>query len=175
MWIISKSHCDFFFIFLQSTHQVDMKNIVKCYKHFFWYFNALETHSERADYVHHITTCSSWFPDFPTALHWWCTSLLSLGFDAAIKTCFSNRVIKTVSRLIVILTSTKETKKKSFCSNTYTKIGSLFRSPIPKLFFTCKHCNPVQGQYRARTGFSLLRKTYRALQGWVCSASILIP
>ena len=33
-------------IFFQSTHQVGMKNIVKCYKHFFGYFNALETNGE---------------------------------------------------------------------------------------------------------------------------------
>ena len=32
-------------IFLESPHQVDMKNVVKCYKHFFGYFNALKTHS----------------------------------------------------------------------------------------------------------------------------------
>ena len=30
----------------QSTHQVDMKNVVECYKDFFGYFNALETHSD---------------------------------------------------------------------------------------------------------------------------------
>ena len=30
-------------IFLESPHQVDMKNVVKCYKHFFCYFNALKT------------------------------------------------------------------------------------------------------------------------------------
>ena len=36
----------FFFIFFQSTHQVGMKNVVKCYKDFFGYFNALKTHSE---------------------------------------------------------------------------------------------------------------------------------
>ena len=29
-----------------------------------------------------------------------------------------------------------------------------------------QHCNPLQGQYRARTGISLF-----SLQGWVCSAS----
>ena len=34
------------FIFLESPHQVGMKNIVKCYKHFFGYFNALKTHSD---------------------------------------------------------------------------------------------------------------------------------
>ena len=33
----------FFRIFLKSTHQVDMKNIVECEKEFFDYFNALET------------------------------------------------------------------------------------------------------------------------------------
>ena len=33
-------------IFLESSHQVDMKNVVKCYKHFFCYFNALKTHCE---------------------------------------------------------------------------------------------------------------------------------
>ena len=31
-------------ILLESPHQVDMKNFVKCYKHFFGYFNALKTH-----------------------------------------------------------------------------------------------------------------------------------
>ena len=35
------------FFFLQSPYQVDMKNIVKCWKDFFGYFNALETHSEK--------------------------------------------------------------------------------------------------------------------------------
>ena len=33
------------FIFLKSPHQVDMKNVVKSFKHFFGYFNILETHS----------------------------------------------------------------------------------------------------------------------------------
>ena len=32
------------FIFLESPHQVDMKNVVKCQKHFFGYFNALKNH-----------------------------------------------------------------------------------------------------------------------------------
>ena len=32
--------------FLESPHQVDMKNVVKCYKHFFCYFNALKTHGD---------------------------------------------------------------------------------------------------------------------------------
>ena len=34
------------FIFLESPHQVDMKNVVKSSKQFFGYFNTLETHSE---------------------------------------------------------------------------------------------------------------------------------
>ena len=33
------------FLFLESPHQVDMKNVVKSSKHFFGYFNTLETHS----------------------------------------------------------------------------------------------------------------------------------
>ena len=33
-------------IFLESPHQFDMKNVVKCYKHFFCYFNTLKTHCE---------------------------------------------------------------------------------------------------------------------------------
>ena len=42
-----KKHRDFFFcIFFQSTHQVGMKNFVKCYKDFFGYFNALKPDSE---------------------------------------------------------------------------------------------------------------------------------
>ena len=35
----------FFYIFLESPHLVDMKNVVKSSKHFFGYFNTLETHS----------------------------------------------------------------------------------------------------------------------------------
>ena len=44
----SKSHRDnsISFIFLESPHQVDMKNVVKSSKQFFGYFNTLETHSE---------------------------------------------------------------------------------------------------------------------------------
>ena len=44
----SKSHCEnsISFIFLESPHQVDMKNVVKSSKHFFGYFNTLETHRE---------------------------------------------------------------------------------------------------------------------------------
>ena len=34
----------FFKIFLDSPHQVDMKNVVKFSKQFFGYFNTLETH-----------------------------------------------------------------------------------------------------------------------------------
>ena len=43
----SKSHLEnsISFIFLESPHQVDMKNLVKSFKHFFWYFNTLETDS----------------------------------------------------------------------------------------------------------------------------------
>ena len=43
----SKGHREnsFSCIFLESPHQVDIKNVVKCYKHFFAYFNALKTHS----------------------------------------------------------------------------------------------------------------------------------
>ena len=41
----SKSHLEnsISCIFLESPHQVDMKNVVKCFKHFFGYFNALKT------------------------------------------------------------------------------------------------------------------------------------
>ena len=41
----SKSHHEnpISFIFLESPHQVDMKNVVKYSKHFFGYFNTLET------------------------------------------------------------------------------------------------------------------------------------
>ena len=43
----SKGHCknSISFIFLKLPHQVDMKNVVKSVKHFFGYFNTLETHS----------------------------------------------------------------------------------------------------------------------------------
>ena len=43
----SKSHREnsISFTFFESSHQVDMKIIVKSSKHFFGYFNTLETHS----------------------------------------------------------------------------------------------------------------------------------
>ena len=43
----SKSHREnsISFVFLESPYQVDMKNVVKSSKHFFGYFNTLETHS----------------------------------------------------------------------------------------------------------------------------------
>ena len=43
----SKSHREnsISFIFLESLYQVDMNNVVKSSKHFFRYFNTLETHS----------------------------------------------------------------------------------------------------------------------------------
>ena len=46
----SKSHHEklISFIFLKSPHQVNMKNVVKYSKHFWGYFDILETHSERA-------------------------------------------------------------------------------------------------------------------------------
>ena len=37
--------------FFQSTHQVDMKNVVECSKDFFAYFNALETNSEKSTQI----------------------------------------------------------------------------------------------------------------------------
>ena len=47
---LKKSHQEsfFFHFFFHSTHQVCMKNVVKCYKDFFGYFNALKTHSDLA-------------------------------------------------------------------------------------------------------------------------------
>ena len=39
-------------IFLESS-QVYMKNVVKCYKHFFGYFNALETNGEYVLYTYY--------------------------------------------------------------------------------------------------------------------------
>ena len=39
---LRKKNC----IFFQSSHQVDMKNVVECPREFFAYFNALKTYSE---------------------------------------------------------------------------------------------------------------------------------
>jgi hypothetical protein len=43
-----KSHCDnsISSIFLESPDQVDMKNVVKCWKYFLSYFTTLETYRE---------------------------------------------------------------------------------------------------------------------------------
>ena len=47
-WILKKSHREkfFFLIFLQSIHQVDIKNVVKLASDFFPYFEALYTNSD---------------------------------------------------------------------------------------------------------------------------------
>ena len=57
----SKSHREnsISFIFLESPHQVDMKNVVECQKDFFAYFNALETHSDKSVIVSFKTEYSS--------------------------------------------------------------------------------------------------------------------
>ena len=49
----SKSHREnsISFIFLESPHQVEMKNVVKCYKDFFGYLNALKTHCDLSIYA----------------------------------------------------------------------------------------------------------------------------
>ena len=40
-----------FCIFLKSTHQVGMKNVVECKKEFFAYFNALFTRGELSEWI----------------------------------------------------------------------------------------------------------------------------
>ena len=57
----SKSHREnsISFIFLEFPHQVDMKIVVKSSKHFLWYFNALETHSEFPPWIQN-TNEASW-------------------------------------------------------------------------------------------------------------------
>ena len=55
-------------IFLESPHQVDMKNVVKSSKHFFGYFNTLETHSEYtmpAPGLKRFWTGPKWFETSP--------------------------------------------------------------------------------------------------------------
>ena len=49
-WILKKSHREkkIFFIFLKSSHQVDMKNVDECPRESIAYFNALET---RGDHI----------------------------------------------------------------------------------------------------------------------------
>ena len=48
--VSSKNHREnsISFISLESPHQVGMKDVVKSSKHFFGYFNTLETHSATA-------------------------------------------------------------------------------------------------------------------------------
>ena len=46
------------FIFLQSTHQIDMKSVVKCWKDFLWYSNNLETYRDKN---HRVWSTSSNF------------------------------------------------------------------------------------------------------------------
>ena len=59
MWIISKSHREknFCLIFLQSIHQLDMKNVVKWWKDFLLYFTILETYPG-------ISTLQLWYIRF---------------------------------------------------------------------------------------------------------------
>ena len=51
-------------IFLESPHQVDMKNVVKCHKHFFGYFNALKTHCDYSSTTSYHTQVVDNFVDF---------------------------------------------------------------------------------------------------------------
>ena len=51
----------FFCIFLQSTHQVGMKNVVKCYKEFFGHFNALKTHGDLSKLVEEVSKVNIFF------------------------------------------------------------------------------------------------------------------
>ena len=41
----------------KATHQVGMNNVVKCYKDFFGYFNALKTHCVN---VIHFSSITEW-------------------------------------------------------------------------------------------------------------------
>ena len=57
----SKSHREnsISFIFLESPHQVDIKNVVKSCEHFFGYFNTLGTHSALT-YILEKETLKAW-------------------------------------------------------------------------------------------------------------------
>ena len=63
----SKSHCEksISFMFLESPHQVDMKNAVKSFKHFFGYFDTLETHNgiQKPHYLFAISALNQRFSD----------------------------------------------------------------------------------------------------------------
>ena len=48
---VNKKNMIFFCIFLQSPHQVDMKNIVECPREFYADSNALETKSDLSSYL----------------------------------------------------------------------------------------------------------------------------
>ena len=83
MWIISKNHREIFFlIFLQSVHQIDMKNVVKCWKDFLPYFTTLETY--RAVHV-----CSCWMPPKGERNYAWRNFIVG-GFLTFFKNCFLN-------------------------------------------------------------------------------------
>ena len=48
------------FIFLEFPNQVDMKNVVKCQKHYFGYFNALKTHGGMGSSIVDLTLPSKY-------------------------------------------------------------------------------------------------------------------
>ena len=63
----SKSHCEnsISFIFLESPHQVDVKKGVKSSKHFFGYFDALETHNDMHSTLDYCTRTDGKETDAP--------------------------------------------------------------------------------------------------------------
>ena len=80
----SKSHREnsISFMFLESPHQVDMKNIVKSCKHFLGYFNTLETHSDKSQRLHWV---ESWprllfylFASSPSNQEMHCSTVIQL-------------------------------------------------------------------------------------------------
>ena len=54
-------------IFLESPHQVDMKNVVKSSKHFFGYFNTLETQCVKTEWASLLSALEVCY------LQKWCT------------------------------------------------------------------------------------------------------
>ena len=78
----SKSHREnsISFIFLESPHQLGMKNVVKCYKDFFGYFNALKTHCETADFCCSLTVCHLVSQNHPFFFTFFCFIQLKVCF-----------------------------------------------------------------------------------------------
>ena len=109
-----------FCIFLQSTHQVDMKNIVEFQKEFFAYFNTLETYS--AGFIFQIWKSFCTHLNSTLKRFWSQTSFrmdLELGGQKICHNILNTQVIKMIDFQYQSLLYKKFKKQQTVCNRRF--------------------------------------------------------